>query len=85
MKGIVPVKIDLGELDKGRLIGNRFEIKLYVDDLFIFEEEQGLSPYTYRWNTKGISKGNHILTVNVIEAGGMDHIGTKSLRVRIGR
>ena len=85
LKGVVLVKSELSELDKGRLIANRFEVKLYVDDLFIFEEEQGLSPYTYRWNTRGISKGNHILTVNVIEAGGMDHIGTKSLMVKIDR
>jgi hypothetical protein len=53
-----------------------------VDGVFLFEMEEGSSPFTFNWDTKGLTKGSHILTVNL--ASYDDHIGVVSREVIIG-
>ena len=31
------------------------------------EDEEGFTPFTYMWNTQGLSVGEHIFTVNIHE------------------
>ena len=85
LKGIVPVRVEINQQNKERLTNNRFEIVFYVDNIFLFEEEKGFSPFTYNWNTKGMKEGEHILTINVLEYGGVDHMGSKNAKVDIRR
>lgn len=65
VKGIVPVRVSIAPEDKLALEDSRYEIMFYVDTVFLFEEESGFSPFTYMWDTRGLSEGEHLLTVNL--------------------
>lgn len=79
---ITQIRIELDDQDAMDLINKRFEIMLFVDGTFLFEMEEGSSPFTFHWNTKGLAKGRHILTVNVMSYD--DHIGVVAREVIIG-
>lgn len=81
LSGPVPVKIEINEEDRQWLTGIRFEIMLYVDYVFMFEDEDAYTPFTYLWDTRRLNEGEHLLTVNVQGYG--DHIGAVSRRVII--
>lgn len=83
LSGRVPVKIEIDEEDKRWLTDIRFEIMLYLDYVFIFEDEDAYTPFTYTWDTRHLNEGEHLLTVNVQGYG--DHIGAQSKRVFIKR
>lgn len=78
----VPVRVALDQRDALHLINTRFEVMFFVDGIFIYEVEEGSSPFTFNWDTKGLSKGPHIVTINII--GYEDHIGTVSRKVTVG-
>jgi flagellar hook assembly protein FlgD len=78
---IIPIRIIIEQKDKIDLINSRFEIIFFIDNVFIFEEEEGTSPFTYRFDTKGLSEGEHIITVNIY--GFNDHIASRSQRILI--
>ena len=82
VSGIVPVRIELDQRDAQHLINTRFEIMLFVDGVFIYEIEEGSSPFTFNWDTKGFAKSPHIVTVNLIAYD--DHIGIVSRKVILG-
>ena len=81
MSGLVPVKIAIDEEDKRWLTDIRFEIMIYLDYVFIFEDEDAYTPFTYIWDTRHLNEGEHLLTVNVQGYG--DHIGAESRKVII--
>jgi len=82
ISGIVPVRVELDPRDAQHLINTRFEIMLFVDGVFIYEIEEGTSPFTFNWETNGFAKGPHIVTVNLIAYD--DHIGIVSRKVILG-
>lgn len=82
LTGSVPVRITLDARDKTDLINKRFEIMLYVDGVFLFEMEEGTSPFTFHWNTQNFARGSHILTVNIMSYD--DHVGVVSRDVIVG-
>ncbi len=65
--------------DRARLLNQRFEIMLFLDAMFVMEDERGLLPFNYRMSTRGIPPGRHALTVNVIDRYG--GLGTASQTV----
>jgi len=75
----VSIRINIDERDLPALINSRFEIIFFIDNVFLFEEEEGTSPFTYRFNTEGLNHGEHVLTLNV--ASYDDHIGSVSKKV----
>jgi hypothetical protein len=77
--GVVPVRVVLNESDKAMRENARFEIVLFVDGVFLWEEENGLSPTTYLWDTKRLNDGAHTLTANLYAFD--DHVGAESRRV----
>lgn len=77
----VPVKVTISERDRHHLESARFEVMFFVDTVFIFEDEEGFTPFTYMWNTKGLSPGEHVLTVNIMSYD--DHCGVESRKVII--
>lgn len=79
VSGVVPVKIKVAGKDRQRLESARFEVMFFVDTVFLFEDEEGFTPFTYRWNTRGLSEGEHILTVNIMSYD--DHCGVESRKV----
>ena len=74
--GEVPVRISLAPADAQRLIDARFEVMFFVDTVFLFEEEEGSNPFTYRLDTRSLPPGRHLLTVNVLSFD--DHAGVRS-------
>ena len=83
LSGAVPVRIDIEEKSKNWMLKGRYEVMIYVDGVFLFEDEDAVAPYNYTWNTKGLSEGTHILTVNILNYEG--HIGIKSVKVFVDK
>ena len=46
LKGTVPVTIFIADEDRIALENSRYEIMLFVDTVFLFEDEAGFSPFT---------------------------------------
>lgn len=79
VSGVTPLRVKLDPRDEQHLIRTRFEVMVYVDGIFLFEMEEGTSPFTFNWKTKGLKKGPHVVTVNVMGYDG--HIGVVSRKV----
>jgi len=79
----VPVKVSISEKDRRHLESARFEVMFFVDTVFIFEDEEGFTPFTYMWNTQGLSDGEHVFTVNIMSYD--DHCGVETQKVMIRR
>lgn len=81
VEGIVPVRIVVDEADIRLVTEARFEVILYVDNVYVYEDEDSFTPYTYQWNTLGLNQGVHVLTVNVHVYG--DQISTRLIQVYV--
>lgn len=79
VEGIVPVRIIVDNADIRLVTEARFEVILYVDNVYIYEDEDSFTPYTYQWNTMGLNQGVHVLTVNVHVYG--DQISARSVQI----
>ncbi|MBF0480010.1 MAG: hypothetical protein HQL26_11065 [Candidatus Omnitrophica bacterium] len=62
----LPVKITIDPKDWQYLENTRYEIMIYIDTVFLFEDEAGFSPFTYSLDTSKLNKGEHIITVNLL-------------------
>lgn len=80
--GSVPVTVRFASADARRLVDAKFEVAIYEDLEYVFEEEDALDPFTFLWDTTQLSPGDHLLTIDVI--GYDDHLGVKTLPVVIG-
>lgn len=65
INGIAPIQIILNEKDKTWLTDARYGIVLFIDNIFIAEEKEGQTPFTYMLNTNHLKNGRHILTANI--------------------
>ncbi len=81
-RGMTAVRVELDNRDAGPLTNVAYEIMLFVDGVFVFEAEEGMSPFTFQWDTRGLAKGPHALTVNVMSYD--DHIGVVGQIVNVG-
>lgn len=79
--GLVPIRVELDKRDARHLISTRFEVMFFIDGVYIYEVEEGSSPFTFNWETKGFGKGPHLITVNLIAYD--DHVGVLSRKVII--
>jgi len=77
IRGISPVRITLSERDKEWLTRTKYEIGLYLDEVYLTEDEEGTSPFTYPLDTRNMNNGRHILTVNIVSFTG--EIGTQTI------
>ena len=82
LSGVATIRVELDKIDEPHLIDTRFEVMFFVDGTYIYEVEEGSSPFTFHWNTSNFSKGPHMVTINVI--GYDDHIGIVSKKVIVG-
>jgi flagellar hook assembly protein FlgD len=82
LSGKVPIRIEVDPNDIRYMTNKRFEIVFYIDGVFLFEMEEGTSPFTCHWDTKGFSKGPHTMTVNLISYD--DHIGVLNKKIIVG-
>jgi hypothetical protein len=81
LSGKVPVRVRLDPRDRDRVLAARYEIAVYVDLVFLFEEEDGIDPFTFTWDTTSLPPGEHLLTVDVLAYD--DHYGVVTERVVI--
>ncbi len=77
----IPVRVTLDPKDKDYLTANRFEVMFFVDSVFLFEQEEGTSPFTIELDSKRLGPGEHLLTINVMDY--EDHIGVKTVKLNI--
>ena len=81
LRGKVPVRVTLDPTDATRMVNERFELAVFEDLTVIFEEEEGLNPFTFEWDTGRLTPGQHLLTVNLL--GHDDHFGVETRAVWI--
>jgi hypothetical protein len=79
LRGAVPVRVRLDPRDQARVLTSRYEVAVYVDLQFLFEEEDGVDPFTFRLDTTALNPGEHVLTVNVFTYD--DHYGVATQSV----
>lgn len=75
------VEVNLDEKGKMQLQESLYEIAFFLDDEFVSEQEQGYVPFRWRWTPSGLTKGEHILSVNV--SGLRGEVGVKSLKFTV--
>ncbi len=73
----VTVRVALDERDRERLVNLRFELMLFLDTIYVFEDEDAPATFNYRLDTRALPPGRHLLTINVI--GYDSRIGSRSL------
>jgi hypothetical protein len=76
-----PIRITIAEEDRDFMMGERFEIVIYVDMLFVYEEELGYIPFNWTWDPVGVSPGIHYITVML--RGYEGHFGTATRKVLV--
>lgn len=81
--GPVTIQMDVDDRDRERLLNQRFEAGFYVDGKFVFENEVGFLPMSWRWDPTGVNEGVHFVTGNIWGYSGQ--FGTSTVRVRVAR
>ncbi len=61
----IPIKVTMSQEDESLMEQSKYEVSFFVDFDFKSEEELGFMPITWLWSPNGLSKGKHILTVNI--------------------
>ena len=74
-----PIRVALAPETARILEQRRYEILVYLDGEFVHEESQGITPYRYILPHVAGARGQHILTVNVLDYDG--NIGAQSQTV----
>lgn len=77
--GPTPIRVTINPRDKAHLLNSRFEVILFCDLNFVYEEEEGTTPFTFEWHPRGLTTGEHILTASLMSFD--DHIGVLSKKV----
>lgn len=82
VEGIASMRVLIDEKDRQSLTETSFEVALYVDLVFLMEDEVGTNPYNFRLDTSSLGEGEHLLTVNIIGYNGLVGTGTVKFFVR---
>jgi hypothetical protein len=75
------LQINADDNSKKYLLKNRFEVVVYLDGNFVFEEEEGYIPFNLTWKTKGIAPGEHYLTICLSSY--LSQVASKTVKIRI--
>ncbi len=82
VNGSVVVRVDVpSQKDRAILLGQRFEIILFIDTVYYAEEERGYIPFNYPLDLSGVPEGEHVLTANIITPNGQFAIASRKLSV----
>ena len=79
--GLVPVRLDIEEQYRERIVNQGFEAKFFVDGILVYENEVGYLPMNWSWDTRGLNPGPHYLTVNLLGIISGFGIATRKVRV----
>lgn len=75
----LPIRLELPPAEASFLQGERFEVVVYLDGLFVFEEEQGYLPFTWTARPEVVPPGEHVVTLMI--RGYEGHFGSASVRI----
>src|SRR5206468_9478491 len=75
----LPIRLELPPADASFLQDERFEVVVYLDGLFVFEEEQGYLPFTWMAKSEVVPPGEHVITFMI--RGYEGHFGSASVRI----
>lgn len=81
ISGRVPLRTTINSKDDAWLSNTRYETSIFIDHVFLTEEEEGTNPFTYYLDTEKFSNGVHTVTVTVTSYGGT--AGSQSAMVMI--
>jgi hypothetical protein len=81
ISGKTAIRMNVTDEDRRGMVGERFEIVIYVDMLFVYEEELGYTPFTWIWNPEGYNPGVHYVTVML--RGYEGHFGSVTSKVMV--
>lgn len=79
ISGISPILLNVDTNQQMWALNRRFEMVVYVDGLFNYENETGFLPSTYDWDTSRLTNGVHYLTANLLGYEG--NMGMSTLKV----
>jgi len=75
----LPIRLELPPAEASFLQEERFEVVVYLDGLFVFEEEQGYLPFTWTARPEVVPPGEHVVTLMI--RGYEGHFGSASVRI----
>jgi hypothetical protein len=81
VSGKVPLKADVAEAQRQRVIERRFEAAFFIDGIFSHENELGYVPLTWAWDSSQINNGEHFVTLNI--RGYEGNFGTATVKVMV--
>jgi hypothetical protein len=71
------LRIVLDERDYKSLVNVRFEVMVFLDTLYLFEDEDAPAVFNYPLDTSALPPGRHLLTVNLLAYD--DRLGSRSI------
>lgn len=81
VNGKEPIRVSIDKETYKWLSNVRFETALYIDHLFLIEEEEGINPFTFYLDTNSFYEGVHTITVMITTNTG--ETGTLSVEIEI--
>lgn len=81
VKHLDPMRVTIAEVDRQWLTETKYEVVIFIDNVLLMEEEEGINPFTYRLDTRGLREGKHKVTLNIVGYEG--EIGTGSYWMNI--
>lgn len=81
VSGKLPLKADVAEAQRQRVIERRFEASFYIDGVFSHENELGYVPLTWTWDSSQVNNGEHFVTLNI--RGYEGNFGTATVKVMV--
>jgi FlgD Ig-like domain len=79
VSGKLPLKADVADAQRQRVIERRFEASFYIDGVFSHENELGYVPLTWTWDSSQVNNGEHFVTLNI--RGYEGNFGTATVKV----
>ncbi len=81
LSGKVPIAVEVAAAYQSMMNSQRFEPTFYVDGVYMFENELGVMPMTWQWQTSKVPNGVHYLTLNLRGYDGSFGVATVKVKV----
>ena len=81
VSGVCKLNVVVDKTDVGWLANERFESLLWIDGIYVAEDEEGYTPSSWRIDTTKYSNDLHVVTVMIQSFG--DRIGTHSFVIKV--
>ena len=81
VSGVCRLNVAIDKEDIGWLTNERFETILWIDDVYVAEEEEGYTPSSWHIDTTKYSNDVHVVTAMIQSFG--DRIGTHSFVIEV--